>query len=211
MFSYVRSVAALEELVRTQTTLIASRAAAELATRYASEQANLGLLAGNVVTERVLRAGAGPNAANVARAQAQPYLSEVWREIGRDFNWASLRDSAGIEVLRLGTAATGADPAHGYIETREVRESRSGRLLGTVQVALRLDSLLPLAALDARLGRRGSSLVIDRAGDSVLFEVWGENMPVAGTSREVLGAWRRWSARAAVAATPLEASPLAIR
>jgi len=194
VFSYVRSVGALQELVRTQTTLIASRAAAELAARYASEQANLGLLADNVETERVLRAGA--SGVGAARAKAQPYLLDVWREIGRDFNWASVRDSAGVEVLRLGTAVGDADPLRGFIETREVREPRTGRLLGTVQVALRLDSLLPRAALDARLGRRGSALVIDRAGDSVLFEARGENMPVDGTSREVLAAWRRWSAGA---------------
>jgi hypothetical protein len=196
-FSYVRSIGALQELVRTQTSLIASGAAAELAARYASEEANLGLLADNVETERVLRGGTVAGAAAAARAEALPYLSDVWREIGRDFNWASLRDSAGVEVLRLGTAAADADAPHGYIETREVREPRSGRLLGTVQVALRLDSLLPRTALNARLGRRGSSLVIDRGGDSVLFEAWGDNMPVAGTSREVLGAWRRWSVLAA--------------
>lgn len=196
-FSYVRSVGALQELVRTQTTLIASSAAAELGARYASEQANLGLLADNVETERILRAGAAPGAVDAARAEALPYLSDVWREIGRDFNWASLRDSAGVEALRLGAMADEADAQHGYIEIREVREPRSGRLLGTVQVALRLDSLLPRTALNARLGRRGSALVIDRGGDSVLFEAWGENMPVAGTSRAVLDAWRRWSALAA--------------
>src|SRR5450759_1502641 len=78
VFSYVRSVGALEELVRTQTTLIASRAAAELGERYASEQANLGLLTDNVETERVLRASAGAGATNAARAQAGPYLSDVW-------------------------------------------------------------------------------------------------------------------------------------
>jgi signal transduction histidine kinase len=194
VFSYVRSIGALQDLVRTQTTLIASRAAAELGARYASVQANLGLLTDNVETERVLSAGAG--AANAARAEAPPYLLDVWREIGRDFNWASLRDSAGVEVLRLGTAAADPDATHGYIETREVRDPRSGRLLGTVQVALRLDSLLPRTALDARLGRRGSSLVIDRGGDSVLFEARGENMAAISTSREVLGAWQRWSARA---------------
>lgn len=196
-FSYVRSVGALQELVRTQTTLIASSAAAELGARYASEQANFGLLADNVETERILRAGAAPGAVATARAEALPYLSDVWREIGRDFNWASLRDSAGVEVLRLGTVAADAEAPHGYIEMREVKEPRSGRLLGTVQVALRLDSLLPRTALNARLGRRGSALVIDRGGDSVLFEAWGDNMPVAGTSRAVLDAWRRWSALAA--------------
>jgi signal transduction histidine kinase len=197
VFSYVRSAGALQELVRTQTTLIASRAATELGERYASEQANLGLLTDNVETERILRAGSRASGANAARAEPQPYLSDVWRAIGRDFDWASLRDSAGVELLRLGTPADGPDTTHGYIETREVREPRSGRLLGTVQVALRLDSLLPRTALDARLGRRGSSLVIDRAGDSVLFEARGDNAPIGGTSREVLGAWRRWSAGAA--------------
>lgn len=196
-FSYVRSVGALQELVRTQTSLIAASAAAELGTRWASEEANLGLLADNVETERVLRAGAGAGAAAAARAQALPYLSDVWRAIGSDFSWAALRDSAGVEVLRLGAVPDEADARHGYIETREVTEPRSGRLLGTVQVALRLDSLLPRTALNARLGRRGSSLVIDRGGDSVLFEAWGDDMPVAGTSRGVLDAWRRWSALAA--------------
>ncbi len=195
-FSYVRAIGALQELVRTQTSLIASSAAAELGARYASEEANLGLLADNVETERVLRAGATAGAA-AARAAALPYLSEVWGEIGRDFSWASLRDSAGVEILRFGTGAGDAETPHGYVETREVKEPRTGRLLGTVQVALRLDSLLPRTALNARLGRRGSALVIDRGGDSVLFEAWGDAMPVAGTSRVVLAAWRRWSALAA--------------
>ncbi len=194
--SYVRSIGALQDLVRTQTRLIASSAAAELAARWASEEANLGLLADNVETERVLRAGTAAGAAEAARVAALPYLSDVWREIGRDFDWASLRDSAGIVLLRLGTMAIDSDTPHGYIETREVKEPRTGRLLGTVQVALRLDSLLPRSTLSARLGRRGSTLVIDRGGDSVLFEAWGENMPVAGTSHAVLGAWRRWSALA---------------
>lgn len=194
--SYVRSIGALRDLVRTQTRLIASSAAAELAARWASEEANLGLLANNVETERVLRAGTVENAARAARVAALPYLSDVWREIGRDFDWASMRDSAGVELLRLGTEAVDTDQPHGYIETRDVREPSTGRLLGRVQVALRLDSLLPRTALNARLGRLGSTLVIDRSGDSVLFEAWGENMPVAGTTRAVLDAWRRWSALA---------------
>src|SRR3989338_7077739 len=101
--SYVRSIGALQELVRTQTSLIASSAAAELGARWASEEANFGLLADNVETERVLRAGTAAGAAKAARVAALPYLSDVWREIGRDFDWASLRDSAGIELLRLGT------------------------------------------------------------------------------------------------------------
>src|SRR6476619_6222614 len=92
---YVRSIRAVNTLMRDQTTLIAQHAAMGIAERYDAVNANLSLVAENVETSKLLR-GAADRVA--PQREATGYFHDLWSTIGSDFQWIAIRDSAGREV-----------------------------------------------------------------------------------------------------------------
>jgi len=168
VIDYVRSLRAVDMLVRSQTLLIAQRAAAGIAERYDAVSANLSLAADNVETERLLR-GTGDRAAAQERSA---YFRDMWSTIGSDFQWISIRDSAGREVYRLGDNASGDRQAGGpgkvlVVETpiRGAADAKSG----TVAAAIRLEALLPGDALTSRFGHAGYTALVDRQAGRALY------------------------------------------
>src|SRR4051812_44743030 len=99
-FGYVRSYQAVHNLVAAQTAGIARRVAASFDDRFGLVESDLQLLANNAETVRL---AAGDT--SVDRA----YLAEVWRVNSHWFEWASIRDTSGRELLRLGSSRDGRD------------------------------------------------------------------------------------------------------
>lgn len=174
LFDYLRSIRALESLVIAQTSVIAERAADELADRFRVLEANAGLLGENAETAALYRLHSrGDTARSQKRDSIDRYLADVWQVVGRDIASISYRDPDGREIYRLGEDTRGQDLGSGrlgrtYVLQRPI-EDGVGRRLGTLYVAARLDSMLPRAALDARFGRSGFAVVVDRHGDSVIY------------------------------------------
>lgn len=167
---YVESLRALESLVATQTTLIAERIATEVRDRHERLEANLALLAENVETERMLAAHASGSAETkrAAIAVARPYLLDVRTAIGSDVRWIVFRDADGRELLQLTDSLhtpLGSDDDGVLQFTRSV----PGRA-GTVVVGVPLPSLLPPEVTDARFGRTGYVVVVDRATGRALHD-----------------------------------------
>ena len=167
---YVESIRALESLVATQTTLIAERIATEVRDRHERLEANLALLAENVETERMLAAHAtgSRETERAAIDAARPYLLEVRAAMGSDAEWIVFRDAAGRELLQL------TDSLQTPLRNEDDRVLRFTRPLpgraGTVVVGVPLASLLPPDVLDARFGRTGYVLVVDRATGRALHD-----------------------------------------
>ena len=167
---YAQSLRALESLVATQTTLIAERIATEVRDRHERLEANLALLAENVETERILAAHAS-GSSEMERAAidaARPYLLDVRAAMGSDAEWIVFRDAAGRELLQL------TDSLQTPLRSEDDRVLRYTRPLpgraGTVVVGVPLASLLPPDVLDARFGRTGYVLVVDRATGRALHD-----------------------------------------
>lgn len=167
---YVESIRALESLVATQTTLIAERIASEVRDRHERIEANLALLAENVETERMLRAHAtgSPEMERAAIATARVYLLEVRAAMGSDVEWIDFRDASGRELLQL------TDSLQTPLRNDNdglIRMTRSlPRDAGTVTVGVPLPSLLPPEVIDARFGRTGYVVVIDRVTGRALHD-----------------------------------------
>ena len=167
---YVESLRALESLVATQTTLIAERIVTEVRDRHERLEANLALLAENSETERVLAAHASGSAEQerVAVAAARPYLLDVRAAMGSDVEWIVFRDADGRELLQL------TDSLQTPLRNDDDRVLRFARSLpgraGTVVVGVPLPSLLPPEVLDARFGRTGYVVVVDRATGRALHD-----------------------------------------
>ena len=180
---YVRSVRAVDQLVRDQTSLIAQRAAREIAERYDAVYGNLSLVAENVETRKLLQGGASTGE---KQRQASKYFRDLWNTIGTDFQWITIRDSAKREVYRLGDSPTGAsDPAAPapvlLVEAPAYNES--GANSGTVAAAIRLGPLLPADAMASHFGRSGYTALIDRTTGRALYGV--------GHAEAILEALRR--------------------
>ena len=167
---YVESIRALESLVATQTTLIAERIATEVRDRHERLEANLALLAENVETERMLAAHASGSAEleRAAITAARAYLLEVRAAMGADVEWIVFRDAGGRELLQLTDSLQ--TPARSRDDrVLQITRSLPGRA-GTVVVGAPLPSLLPPDVLDARFGRTGYVLVVDRATGRALHD-----------------------------------------
>ena len=167
---YVESLRALEALIGSQTSLIAERIATEVRDRRERLDANSALLAENVETARVFAAHASgsPESERAAIAAARPYLMEVRAAIGSDVEWISFRDGDGRELFRL------SDSLQAETRDDDDRVVQLSRALpdhaGTIAVGVPLPALLPPEALEARFGRAGYVVVIDRATGRALHD-----------------------------------------
>jgi signal transduction histidine kinase len=167
---YVESIRALESLVATQTTLIAERIASEVRDRHERLEANLALLAENVETERMLAAHASgrPDAERAAIAAARTYLTEVRTAMGADVEWIIFRDARDRDLLRL-TDSLETPPRNEDDRVLQITRALPERA-GTVVVGVALTSLLPPELLDARFGRTGYVVVVDRTTGRALHD-----------------------------------------
>jgi signal transduction histidine kinase len=167
---YVESMRALESLVATQTTLIAERIANEVRDRHERIEANLALLAENVETERMFAAHATGSleTERAAVASARAYLLEVRSAMGSDVEWIDFRDADGRELLQL------TDSLQTPLRNDNdglIRMTKSlPRDAGTVTVGVPLPSLLPPEVTDARFGRAGYVVVVDRGTGRALHD-----------------------------------------
>jgi len=104
VFTYVRSMQAVEDLVATRTAIIAERAAEEIRDRYALRQSDLLLLAENAETQRLYRVLAAGDEERMesARRSADDYLRRVWEVFGASYRRVEFRDAAGALLYELG-------------------------------------------------------------------------------------------------------------
>jgi signal transduction histidine kinase len=168
VFDYIRSIRALESLVVAQTSVIADRIAVDLADRLRALEADVGLFAENAETRAMYRTRPQDAVAwSARRDDLRRFLQAAWGTVGRNVRWISYRDPNGDELFRLGEAGGDGPTLAEYAVTRDIRDG-SGKLIGRVEVAARLDSLLPQEALRTRFGRQGLSVVIDNTRGEVL-------------------------------------------
>ena len=167
---YVESLRALESLVASQTSLIAERIAAEVRDRRERIDPNVALLAENVETQHMLAAhvAGDPAAERAAIAAARPYLLEVRAAMGSDAEWIVFRDASGRELLRLTDTMQVTQRDDGDRVVRVTRPLPYGA--GTVVVGVPLPALLPPELLDARFGRSGYVVVVDRSTGRALHD-----------------------------------------
>jgi signal transduction histidine kinase len=172
VFGYVRSYQAVHNLVVGQTAGIANRVAASFDARFDLVESDLQLLANNAETRR-LAAGA----VDADRA----YLADVWRLNSRWFEWASVRDTAGHELIQLGVAPSTDEPRAGRPATqieggrslpfeRVITDDSSGRRLGTLVVSARVDSIAPRGLADMRFGNSGYTMLVQSPGGRVVLD-----------------------------------------
>lgn len=164
VIDYVRSVRAVDALVRAQTAQIAERVAAEVEDRYELLQANLMLLASNSETQRLLQRHAPLDVPTKRRVDA--YLQRVWNAAGDDLQWAVLTDGAGGEIYRLGARSGDTNAADTYTVTAL---SSTDAARASVTATIRLAGLLPADALAARFGHGGYNVLVDRQSGRVLY------------------------------------------
>ena len=168
---YVRSTRAVDTLILGQTALIADRVASELADRYATVEANIALVADNEETDALLARSTESD--TLARRRAvQPFFTELWTAIGRDFDWISIRDESGAgsrrEAYRLGATTPDDAPRAGSFVVTDSSAAASSRPRSVV-AAVKLSSLLPAEALASRFGRDGYTSIVDRASGRVVY------------------------------------------
>jgi signal transduction histidine kinase len=180
VFTYLRSMQAVQDLIATRTSTIAQRAAQEIQHAYALRQADLLLLAENAETQRLCRAHASGDsgALQAALHAADDYLRRAWNAMGASYRWVEFHDTAGEMLYELGApnrsrATTQGSSGHeGYddlVVTQPIRDLETGREAGTLTAAIPLRNLLPEDALSVSFGRAGYSAVIDRSQGQVLY------------------------------------------
>lgn len=172
---YVRSTAAIAELITSQTDVITGRLAGQIADRYSPVAADLRLLAENVSAQSLLRAAAVQASADPADTA---YLNRVYHVAQRHMPWIAFRDTAGRAVLTLqgDHADSAASDARLYIASLPIR-SDSGVLLGRVDAAVFLDSVVHRADLDARVGSDGRTALADTLGTPVVAGAGLSDLP----------------------------------
>ncbi|MGD2218391.1 MAG: sensor histidine kinase, partial [Gemmatimonadales bacterium] len=180
VFNYVRSMEAVESLIGARTASIAERAATEIAERYTLRQSDLLLLAENAETQRLFRARSTGDEESVTTAyeMADVYLRRAWRVMARSYRWIEFRDSTGALLYWLGASPSerAIGEEYGGAELQDVirvdqpiRDIEGTGDFGTLVAAVRTHALIPDEALAASFGRAGYSVILDRAGEQVLF------------------------------------------
>jgi signal transduction histidine kinase len=180
VFTYLRSMQAVEDLVATRTSLIAERAAQEIRDRFTLRESDLLLLAENAETQQLYRVLAAGNVerAESARRSADDYLRRAWDVFGDSYRRVEFRDAAGVKLYELGeveddrTLAAEAptrELSDVLMVTQPIRDIANGDDLGSLTAAIRLRALLPDEALSVTFGRAGYSAVLDHASGRVLF------------------------------------------
>src|SRR5262249_46495244 len=153
LLDYVRSIDALEDVIASNTAVIAEQASAELQERYSGPASNLALFAENTAATAILD-GATP-ARRIADSVSLGYLQRRRDITRRQFAWVVYRDTASNPVASFddGLGANGSGD-NLYITTLPVHDSRGGTI-GHVDAAVRMDSIYPRSSLDVRFGRGG--------------------------------------------------------
>ncbi len=179
VYDYVHSMRALRALIAAQTRSIAERAASGLSERYALRQSDLLLLAENAETQRLYAARATGDRAREAAAltMASGYLHQAWEHFSRFYQRVEFRGQSGARIYGLGDEwlgppATALEKVTGSDSpTMEmaVAETSGGRRVGVLVATVRADALLPRAALEARFGRSGYTVVLDRMRGEVVY------------------------------------------
>ena len=161
LLDYIRSIHALEDVIASNTAVIAEQAAAELQDRFSGPAANLALLAENTaavaILDGVTRARRAPDSTSLA------YLRRLRDVTRKQFAWIVYRDSASSPIASFDDeAGSGGYGDNLYIASLPVRDARGGAI-GRVDAAIRMDSIYPRTALDVRFGRGGRTAVLDMA------------------------------------------------
>ncbi len=180
VFTYLRTIAAVEDLIASRTDAIAQRVAAEVADNFQLRQSDLLLLAENAETQRLCRARAGGSAEEqeAALAEADRYLRRAWDVVGSSYRWVEFRDPDGTLLYGLSTdefgrasrSASDDRPAQDAITVHQaIRDIETAAPLGGLTAAIRLRALLPAEALSLSFGNDGYSVVLDRTDDRTLF------------------------------------------
>lgn len=153
---YVRSTRAVDTLILGQTAQIADRVAAELADRYATVEANIALVADNEETDSLLAPSAERDTL-ARRRSVEPFFTELWTAIGRDFDWISIRDESGAgsrrEAYRLGATTPDDAPHAGSFVVADSSAAASSRPRSVV-AAVKFTAWLAGTGEDVRLRRR---------------------------------------------------------
>jgi signal transduction histidine kinase len=167
VFEYVRSMDAVKRLVADQTSAIAHRTARQLTDRVQVMTGDLNLIATNAETSRMFEGSVSA----ASRDSARSYLQDVWRVVGDNYAWISIRDSSDVELERLADvvlpeADTVSAAASGptALVTIPVRRTWSSRPIGSVVAAIRVQRVAPAVLFESNFGRSGFTLLADSTG-----------------------------------------------
>ncbi len=199
--SYRQSMAAVEELLATETGNIAQQTAAELESRYLRYQSDLTLLSENLETLSLFRAHYAPGTASWESTfpAADAYLNQVWDQFRVSYRWIEFRDTVGRVIYTLGEDATERFPAgelpdpglrEGLHFRRPVPGPRASSPLGEVGAVAPMDQVLPPDALTQRFGRSGYSVVLNLQDDRVLFHPRPSQLQATATNLLGPDGWR---------------------
>jgi signal transduction histidine kinase len=176
IFNYVRSMEALEGLIRSRTGAIAQRAAEEMGDLYAQRQSDLLLLAENTETQRLLRAHSAEDPAvwDTALETARPYLDRAWEIVGSSYQWVEFRDPEGVVLYTMGSNPSmgkqATEPGTDMLDLEQpICDIETSRELGTLSTSIHLDAILPRERLDTSFGQEGYSVVLNRDTGVILY------------------------------------------
>jgi signal transduction histidine kinase len=162
---YVRYLDALEQLIGSQTFVIAEQAADELADRFTTISANLTLLSTNSTIVKVVEQPATGSALSPGEIE---YLAHLEKLAEGHFGWVQVRrrDGALAPLFPYGNRASQGPSRDLWLLSAPV--ATRGDTIGAIEVGVRIDSLLSRTLLDARFGRRGTTALVDvRTGDII--------------------------------------------
>lgn len=171
---YALSMRAVGAQIETQTRVLAERSAEEIGKRARLIDSDLGLLAGNAESERLLRgrlasgaAAAGQPAQTEDLSTARNFLASAWDLLGSSYTSIELRDTAGVALLMMGERMS--DPADRTLERSvTARAAEGGGVLGSVRARIRPEAVLPAEALVSRFGRSGITAILHAPSDRIL-------------------------------------------
>ena len=198
-YGYVQSLRALRALLERETATVANDVAGALTRELSRQESFALLLTENAETQRLYRVpvvGRGDS----ALAKADTFLTEAWRRFGGTYRSLELRDAAGAVIYHLGdgTPSSGEYATRSVSVERDIRDSDSGDLRGSLVLQAWLDALVPQQVLERHVGERGYSVVIDRRHDRVLFH---PRASIVGERLDRLTAAQPWADTARIAAS----------
>lgn len=207
VIGYALSAGAVSKQLESQTRPIAERSAEEIRKRMARVESDLGLLAHNAETERLLDLSATSSSAPAeaahtrdAFAAADSFFEQAWTLFAPSYESIELRDGSGrtllsypldgegvaeIPISRYGPRPTSAARTDGAL-VYEVGAGGSPSV-GSVLARLRPEPLLDSDVFDTRFGRHGVSAVIHRPSGRVLQFADGSGRIVSTVDEAGLG------------------------
>ena len=167
-FEYIRSADAVKRLIADQTSALAQRSARQLADRLQVMNGDLQLIADNAETSRLFDSAEIPEP---ARDRVRAYLNSIWTVVGDNYAWISIRDSADVEIERLGGALSRESDGQPFDSigptsrlTVPIRGASSPRTIGTVVGAMRLQRVAPTTLFESTFGHSGFTVLADTTG-----------------------------------------------